>query len=66
VDCSLVIRAVQTAGQRVSKKAHSYPTREEYFVVAPARVESKTRYGIDKFNVQWQPRQLGISFAAGA
>jgi hypothetical protein len=29
-----------------------YPAREEYFVVAPTRVEDKTRYGIDNFNRQ--------------
>jgi hypothetical protein len=50
----------------VEYRTDSYPSREEYYVVAPARVESKTRYGIDAFNAQWQPQQFGISFPAGA
>jgi hypothetical protein len=31
-----------------------YPTVEEFFVVAPAAVESKTRHGFDWFEARWQ------------
>ncbi|MCG3146062.1 MAG: hypothetical protein HONDAALG_03867 [Gammaproteobacteria bacterium] len=31
-----------------------YPTVEEFFVVAPAAVESKTRYGFDWFEAKWR------------
>ena len=30
-----------------------YPTREEFFVAAPALAQTKTRYGMDYFNRQW-------------
>ncbi len=35
----------------VEYRKDSYPTREEYYVVAPARVETKTRYGVDRFSM---------------
>jgi hypothetical protein len=44
----------------VQRRAVGYPAREEYYVVAPARVEDKTRYGIEKFNRQWAPEQLSL------
>jgi hypothetical protein len=31
-----------------------YPTVEEFFVVAPATVESKTRHGFDWFEAKWR------------
>jgi hypothetical protein len=31
-----------------------YPTVEEFYVVAPATVESKTRYGFDWFEAKWR------------
>jgi hypothetical protein len=31
-----------------------YPTVEEFYVVALARVESKTRYGFDWFEAKWR------------
>ncbi|MGH9838696.1 MAG: hypothetical protein ACREEM_07930 [Blastocatellia bacterium] len=31
-----------------------YPTVEEFFVVAPAAVDSKTRYGFDWFEAKWR------------
>jgi hypothetical protein len=40
----------------VQRRGEGYPAREEYFVVAPERVEDKTRYGIEKFNAQWAPQ----------
>jgi hypothetical protein len=46
----------------VERKGHTYPTREEYFVVAPARVETKSRYGISTFNTLWRPSQFDFSF----
>jgi hypothetical protein len=48
----------------VERRGEGYPAREEYFVVAPARVEDKTRYGIDKFNAQWTPVQYAMEFTA--
>jgi hypothetical protein len=35
----------------------TYPTREEYYVAGPAVVQEKTRYGLDWFEEQWEPRQ---------
>jgi hypothetical protein len=32
----------------------TYPTREEYFVCAPAVVDTKARYGIEHFDSKWQ------------
>jgi len=40
----------------VQFRKNSFPTREEYFVVAPARVESKTRHGFAAFEAQWEPQ----------
>jgi hypothetical protein len=31
-----------------------YPTVEEFFVVAPAAIESKTRYGFEWFEAKWR------------
>ena len=31
-----------------------YPTREEFFVCAPAVVDTKARYGIEHFDSKWQ------------
>jgi hypothetical protein len=31
-----------------------YPSVEEFFVVAPAVVESKTRYGFEWFEARWR------------
>jgi hypothetical protein len=35
-----------------------FPTREEFFTIAPATVETKARYGIPKFDVKWEPQGL--------
>ncbi len=32
----------------------TYPTREEFFVCAPAVVDTKARYGIEHFDSKWQ------------
>lgn len=50
----------------VEYRKDSYPTREEYYVAAPARVETKTRYGVERFNAQWEPQQFDIDFPACA
>lgn len=50
----------------VEYRKDGFPTREEFYVVAPARVETKTRYGVDKFNMQWEPQQFSIEFPACA
>lgn len=38
---------------KVSECASTYPTSEEFFVAAPARVETKARYGVGKFDSKW-------------
>ena len=58
-----LVRANELQYAYVEYRTDSYPAREEYYVVAPARVETKARYGIDAFNPQWQPEQYGIAFA---
>lgn len=35
----------------------TYPTREEFLVVAPAVVDTKARYGIQRFDEQWDSPQ---------
>jgi hypothetical protein len=35
------------------REAHKYPTCEEFYVAAPAVVESKTRYGFEWFEARW-------------
>lgn len=35
----------------------TYPTREEFLVVAPAVVDNKARYGLDWFDELWDSRQ---------
>jgi hypothetical protein len=37
--------------------ATSYPTREEFYVAAPAVVETKARYGVARFEEHWDQRQ---------
>jgi hypothetical protein len=38
---------------KVGECERTYPTSEEFFVVAPARVETKARYGVGKFDLKW-------------
>jgi hypothetical protein len=38
---------------KVGDCATTYPTSEEFFVAAPARVETKARYGVGKFDLKW-------------
>lgn len=35
------------------REVHKYPTCEEFYVAAPATVESKTRYGFEWFETRW-------------
>lgn len=37
-----------------------FPSREEYYVAAPAIVEDKARYGIPKFDKQWNYEQISL------
>jgi hypothetical protein len=36
------------------RRGASWPTSEEYYVAAPAVVETKTRYTVPKFDAQWK------------
>lgn len=38
----------------------SFPTREEFLVAAPAVVEAKARYGLDRFEKQWEAPQMSL------
>lgn len=38
---------------KLSERAETYPTQEEFFVAAPARVETKARYGVETFDREW-------------
>ncbi len=42
------------------RKGESYPTREEFYVAAPAVVDTKARYGIPAFDSQWSPEQAEL------
>jgi hypothetical protein len=46
-----------TYRQRCEK---TFPTREEYFTVAPALVETKARYGISRFDGIWNEQQQSL------
>jgi hypothetical protein len=35
----------------------AYPTREGFYVAAPAVVETKARYGVARFEEHWDQRQ---------
>ena len=44
--------------------AASYPTREAFYVAAPAVVETKARYGVAGFEEHWDHRQQELFPAA--
>ena len=45
----------------VSERDKSYfPSREEYYVAAPALAQTKARYGIPKFDSRWNYEQLSL------
>jgi hypothetical protein len=53
-----------TYGYVRKREPGHYPTTEEFFVVAPAVVESKTRYGFEWFEAKWR-EALGESTQTG-
>ncbi len=38
---------------KMAECSTTYPTSEDFFVAAPSRVETKARYGVDKFDLKW-------------
>lgn len=44
------------------RKGDIYPAREEFFTIAPAFVKTKARYGIDRFDDQWDAPQRSLTF----
>jgi hypothetical protein len=36
------------------------PTRDEFYTVAPATVKTKARYGIARFDAQWNTSRLSL------
>jgi hypothetical protein len=41
-------------------RADEYPTREDFLTIAPARVETKARYGLPWFEQRWAALQLQL------
>ena len=41
----------------IQKRGSTYPAKEEFYVAAPAYVETKARYGISRFDEQWDSSQ---------
>lgn len=41
-------------------RADEYPTREDFLTIAPARVETKARYGLPWFEQRWAALQLHL------
>jgi hypothetical protein len=41
----------------VQRRGQTFPAREEFFVAAPAVVDTKARYGIPRFDEQWDAAQ---------
>ncbi len=39
------------------RRGNEYPTREEFYTVAPSYVQTKARYGIERFGDQWFAKQ---------
>lgn len=39
---------------KITECSSTYPTSEEFFVAAPAIVETKARYGVGKFDMKWE------------
>ena len=39
------------------RRANEYPAREEFYTVAPSHVQTKARFGIERFDDQWTARQ---------
>lgn len=45
-------------GYRLRRDEDTYPSREEFYVVAPATVQAKARYGQDWFEEKWEAAAL--------
>jgi hypothetical protein len=45
----------------VERRGATYPARENFLVAAPNLVETKARYGIEKFNARFDPEQFDMS-----
>ena len=45
---------------RERRSETEFPTREEFFTIAPAMVETKARYGLDWFERRWSVLQLQL------
>ena len=43
------------------RRGNDYPAREEFYTVAPSYVQTKARYGIERFDDQWTARQRTLS-----
>ena len=39
------------------RRGNQYPAREEFYTVAPSYVQTKARYGIERFDDQWSAKQ---------
>ena len=48
------------------RKGEVYPAREEFYTVAPAYVQTKARYGINRFDEQWDSPQGSLLFVRTA
>jgi hypothetical protein len=59
-----VIRNIRYA--YITRRGSVYPTREEFFTAAPNYVQTKARYGIERFNEQWDAAQLRLFEACAA
>jgi hypothetical protein len=59
-----VIRNIRYA--YITRRAAEYPAREEFFTVAPDYVATKARYGIARFDEQWDAAQLRLFDACAA
>jgi hypothetical protein len=53
-----VIRNIRYA--YITRRGLEYPAREEFFTVAPNYVATKARYGIERFDEQWEAAQLRL------
>lgn len=59
-----VIRNIRYA--YITRRGLEYPAREEFFTVAPSYVATKARYGIERFDEQWNAAQLRLFDACAA
>lgn len=50
----------------ITRRGLQYPAREEFFTVAPDYVATKARYGIERFDEQWDAAQMRLFDACAA